>query len=497
MKKLAYLVSVSALLFACRSDEGGVTPGGADAPPAVGSTKVSDVQGTGVALDAAVTLKGVVVTAIDKFGTRTGNVFVADPAGGPFSGVLVVGASAVQVDALAVGDIVTVDGAKKAEFALTADMSGRTTTELVAATGGMLTITKTGTGTVPAPAVVDAQAIAALDEAGRTVEWEKWEGVLIKVVNVAAQTAPRAIGGSMPDPTFQDFGITGGIKVDSSQAAFPDVLAGDCLASVTGVGDYFFNYKIVPRATADVVGGGTGCPAQETGPTACKDGLDNDLDGFKDCTDNSCISDPTSTCGTVATVVDVQTGVATGVVNIANAFVTGRALKGLWVADALAAANNNGVFVFTGAAPAADLVIGASVKVSGEVTEFDVGNPQDGDKLTEIKTATVTLLAAAGPEPTALVVTAAVAGDILAGEPTEGVLISIPTLKVSIAGNVTTLTANDGKTIVLSKDAFAVPAQTAGACVNVTGLGSLALGPNLRSIAPRSTTDITTGTGCN
>jgi hypothetical protein len=232
MKKLAYLVSVSALLFACRSDEGGVTPGGADAPPAVGSTKVSDVQGTGVALDAAVTLKGVVVTAIDKFGTRTGNVFVADPAGGPFSGVLVVGASAVQVDALAVGDIVTVDGAKKTEFALTADMSGRTTTELVAATGGMLTITKTGAGTVPAPAVVDAQAIAALDEAGRTAEWEKWEGVLIKVVNVAAQTAPRAIGGSMPDPTFQDFGITGGIKVDSSQAAFPDVLAGDCLASV-------------------------------------------------------------------------------------------------------------------------------------------------------------------------------------------------------------------------------------------------------------------------
>ena len=66
----------------------------------------------------AVTLKGVVVTAIDNYGGKTGDFWVEEPDGGAFSGVHVFGAPLDQVAALAVGDVVDITGAQKDEFAL-------------------------------------------------------------------------------------------------------------------------------------------------------------------------------------------------------------------------------------------------------------------------------------------------------------------------------------------------------------------------------------------
>ena len=53
-------------------------------------------------------LKGVVVTAIDTFGGKTGDFWVQEPDGGPFSGIQVFGAPLDQVAALQIGDIVDI-----------------------------------------------------------------------------------------------------------------------------------------------------------------------------------------------------------------------------------------------------------------------------------------------------------------------------------------------------------------------------------------------------
>ncbi len=506
MNKFLLLCSVVATMAACRDDNSSNPDAPVTGDSVPGTTKVADVQNAAYAVNSPVTLKNVVVTAIDKFGAKVGNIFVADAAGGPFSGILVFGAPAAQVDALTVGDIVTIEGAMKVEFALPADMSGRKTTELSPVSGGQMTVTKTGTGTVPAPAMVDAAAIAALDQAGQDAEWEKWEGVLIKVVNVSALTSPRMVG--MGDATFQDFSITGNVRVDSSLAAFPEpaIKRDDCLASVTGMGDYFFNYKILPRSTADIVTGGTGCPLPETGPIACKDGLDNDLDGFKDCLDFSCTSDPTSGCAMATTVVMIQNGTIAANANVAltDVFVTARdrAGKGVWVADSLAGADHNGVYVFLNAAPDATFAVGAKVSLIGLTTEFDATNPAVGNTLTEIKNVTMTLVAAPAAAPTPLTSTAGVAGDITNGEPQEGVLTKIVTLKVmAVAGTGTaakvTLVDNTAKTILMYQDAGAFAAlPTVGQCLDVTGIMSIDLGADKRTINPRSAADLVAGAGC-
>src|SRR5688500_14043985 len=89
-------------------------------------------------------IKGVVVTAIDTFGGRTGDFWVQEPGGGPFSGVQAYGAPLDQVAALSIGDVVDISGAQKAEFALASDTSGNKLTELEPVEGGTMTVAKTG-----------------------------------------------------------------------------------------------------------------------------------------------------------------------------------------------------------------------------------------------------------------------------------------------------------------------------------------------------------------
>jgi hypothetical protein len=476
MNKLLLLSASFAAFAGCRGSDTNTTIDGnpnTDSPIG-GSVKVSDVQNLAMAPGTAVTLKGVVVTAIDKFGAKQGNIFVADPGGGAFSGVMVFGAPAAQVGLIKVGDIVTIEGAKKDEFVLMkngtpVDMTGRTTTELSPITGGQLTVTKTGTGTVPAPAMVDAAAIAMMDRTGQDAEWEKWEGVLITVTNVTALSAPKVIGGTTPDPSFKSFNITGFAKAESGLADFPvGLAAGDCLASITGMGDYFFDYLIQPRSGGEVVTGGSGCAPIQT-----------------------------------STVAMIQTGATApgSNVKLTDVFVTANGGRGIWVADALAGAVNNGVYLFTGADPA--FPIGTKVNVFGTTTEFDV-SPPVGDKLTEIKGPSLTLSAAAGAAPTPLATTAAIAGDIgVAGEPLEGVLVSIPTLKVTAVNGTgatakITMVDKTANTILVYQDAGTITTlPTVGACLNVTGVMSVDVTTDKRTLNPRIAADIATGTGCN
>ncbi len=171
MRRLSSLIavlSVAAISFAaaCRSDDNNTPVDGHTGSNGSGSnstTTVKDVQNDSMAPGTAVTLNGVVVTAIDNFGDKTGDMWVEDMGGGKRSGVHVFKASASGV---AVGDVVNVSNAIKSEFALTgsnADNTGRTTTELEPPdSGSTVTITKTGATATITPDKVDAVTIGQL-----------------------------------------------------------------------------------------------------------------------------------------------------------------------------------------------------------------------------------------------------------------------------------------------------------------------------------------------
>src|SRR5262249_38652340 len=72
------------------------------------SVSIQDVQSDAMPPGTPVELHGVVVTAIDTFGGKTGDLWVEEPSGGPFSGIHVFGAPVAQVANLAVGDIVDI-----------------------------------------------------------------------------------------------------------------------------------------------------------------------------------------------------------------------------------------------------------------------------------------------------------------------------------------------------------------------------------------------------
>jgi hypothetical protein len=417
-------------------------------------------------------VKGVVVTAIDKLGMYTGDLFVQDPEGGPFSGVKVYRAPLDVVAMLAVGDLVDIEGAQKDEFAFTADTSGRKLTELKPVSGGMMTLTKRGTGTAPPPSMVDAAAISLLDKAGRDAEWEKWEGVLITVINARQTGAFRTFGGGAPDQS--EFRISGFARVQSSLAALPASNAfGVCYERITGIGDYAFNDLVIPRSADDIVEGGTGCRPLAT------------------------------------SVVAAQTQTKPEAADLTNVFITARddvgTSKGIWVADSLTAAANNGVYVYTGSTLGADLVVGATIKVQGTIDEFDVapaGQQAMGDTVTEVTGGTPMLVAAPGEPPTAMIVEPATLSDIGApGEAYEGVLVQVNTVKVTQAlmNGQFELTANDGAKIIMDDEAFVLPAAPAvGTCYgSVTGVMHVQVTDDIRTINPRGLTDLVVGVDCN
>ncbi|MCA9678155.1 MAG: hypothetical protein H6709_21545 [Kofleriaceae bacterium] len=499
-----------AVLPACRGSGDDVV--GDDTQPDGGTNpddvSIYDIQGTLPVDGAAINVRGVVVTAIDNYGGRKGNFWVEEPAGGPYSGVLVYGADLGAVADLQVGDLVDLESVVKDEFALVDDTTGRTTTELVPPDGGAIVVTVVGTGTVPAPAVVDSLAIGQmLDQADRDAEWEKWEGVLLQVNNVSITSGLRSI--SSTDTTFVEFQVTGPVRVDSSLTALIDpVTVDDCLASVTGIGDYFFNYKILPRTTAEIATGGSGCPAQESDATACDNGIDDDADGFADCADFSCQVLPA--CQTDTTVSDVQMGTVSGAVTLSGVVITAISKDGkhLWVADDPAAAAYNGVYVYRGSGAAVltgEFVIGATVDVHGTVSEYDPNNT--GNPLTEIlaysdQGGAVTFVSAPGTAPTPITnQTAATLADFTNGEPYEGVLVQLANMKVTV---VTTSgqrrTLSDGtNTIVMDDDAYdyqtAYPVDTCFA--TITGVMTTNTFDNERRILPRPGDIVDTGGTCN
>jgi hypothetical protein len=376
-------------------------------------------------------------------------------------------------------------------------------------------VTVISQGEVPAPEVVDALAIGqmATPEA-RDAEWEKWEGVLITLENVSVLDELDQIGSTPQDPPFEEIQVTGPMRADTSLASIAPVTRDDCLASVTGIGDYFFNYKILPRETAAIVTGGTGCPAQEADGTACDDGIDNEADGFSDCADFSCQA-AVAECAADTTIAEIQAGTATGTVSLNDVVITAisRDLKHLWVAQTLTAAANEGIYVYRGSSAdvlGSEFAVGATVDVTGTVAEFDVGTPPAGDTLTELTFSSVTFVAAPASAPAPVTgQTPGVIGGIATGEPYESVLVQFSNLEVmsTIATGQRVVLTDGTTTIVMDDDIYDYSLGTGtdqvdvGYCfTTITGVMNINLYDDERRFLPRTSGDLVRdadGSDCN
>lgn len=415
MHRIAYLACAVGLLFstACRDDDPnnpGTDAGPGDGPIPGGEVSIQQVQNDAMPVGTQIELRGVVVTAIDTFGSRTGDFFVSEPEGGPFSGVKVFGAPLDQVALLQPGDIVDITNAIKHEACTQSAPcgsvvfdNGESTTQVMGVTAGSLVVTKVGTGEVPDPAEVDAKAIAAMTAAERNAEWEKWEGVLIKVVNARQLSDVRTFG-SNPGADSTEFRITGVARVQSVLVELPESAeTGVCYESVTGVGDFFFNRIIAPRSAADLVGGGTDCfPMAES------------------------ISELRS----AATPPEL--------VKLTDVYVSAVAFnkKNFWVSSSLTAEPGNGVYVFRGSNASelpSTVIPGAAVTVFGAAEEFDGNN--GGDTVTQVTAPTITVTAES--QGTVAPVTGVSVSDLNApatGEPYEGVLVTLTNVKLNTLG---------------------------------------------------------------
>lgn len=462
---------LSFALFACRGggDGGDDTPM-PDAPPG-GAVTIMQIQADAMPVGTAVEVRGVIVTAIDKYGERTGDFFVQDPAGGPFSGIKVFAAPVDQVAALTVGDVVDITNAEKDEFALTSDTSGRKVTELKGAAGGMMVVTKKSAGTVPAPAAVDAKALAAMTKAEREAEWEKWEGVLVKVTNARQLADTRAFDSTDPGDDAYEFRITGIARVQSGLAALNgDAAFGVCYDSITGVGDYFFNDLLLPRSAADLVTGGAGCNPMANNIT------------------------------------EAQTGTNVELAQLTDVFVTAVSFnkKNYWVSTSLTAASNEGIYVFRGTGMdlpvlPPEVVVGAKLTVRGAVEEFD-GIGASTATITQISGPTIVGTVTAPTAQPVPVVGQTVQDLTVAstGEPYESVLVALTNIKVNSVGTMANFFVgelqNGATKFASDDDIHRLLAADVGKCYTITGIWTFLAFSNQYGFLPISKTE--TPAGC-
>ncbi|HEY3803652.1 MAG TPA: hypothetical protein VGL61_13645 [Kofleriaceae bacterium] len=535
MRKTPVVVALLSIFFACRSNNNGDDDnGGGDAGSGSGGfVTIQQVQDPSMAPGTAVNLQNVVVTAVDTFGTRVGDFWVEEPEGGPFSGVLIFPPSAAltTVASLVPGDVVTITGGEKDEFALSgsdADPTGRTDTEVEQITGGMMTIKMTSSGTVPAPATVDLNTIGQLYDPSQAdtngggsafnAAWQMWEGVLVTATNVDAFGAPKKFGSGGADQWSLD--ISGDAELEGSLTDITqsNIAVDTCLGTLTGVVDYFYQFLIYPRSSSDFSTGGTGCVFENAanGSAYCTDGKDNDGNGFTDCADlgcevganaylgTSCVGTGTATCGcsaneavgSGAAALQAVTGTAKPAMVLNSVVVSAVSKSGFWIADNATAASGHGGFVFTSSAPPATAVIGATMTVQGLGERFGSGAQTEPELEDPTVIGTPTTGATLVPATPAL----ATATDITMGAPWVGSLVSFsgPFLITTVTTHDITMT-NGTTSFTMADTAF----PTFGGVTPVVGhcytslIGVMDLFQQTRTVNPRMASDMpaaTTGT---
>ena len=202
-------------------------------------TEPRDPEYPGV--DSRVLIRDAVVTAVDTYdedgGGSVGNVWIAEPTPGAWSGIQLFDPVVIPARVhLMPGDIVEVS-ATLDEFVLLntdgtpMDRDG-TETELVDAS-----VQKIGETVPPGPSDVLEAYLADLRSA------EPWEGCLVRLTNITLTGGYDRYG---------EAATSGGASVANELYAIPDARAGLAIRSLTGVVTYFFGFKIMPRGPEDV-----------------------------------------------------------------------------------------------------------------------------------------------------------------------------------------------------------------------------------------------------
>ncbi len=519
MRNTTFLVATLSMFFACRSNnEQPVDATGGDGGGS-GFVTIQQVQSASMPPGTPVSLQGVIVTAVDSFGTRQGDIWVEEPGGGPFSGVLIFPPAALQATAVAlqVGDIITLTGGEKDEFALTgsnADTTGRTDVELEQITGGKMAITVTGQGTAPAPQTIDLTAIGKLYDpsqgsagggAAFTAAWQMWEGVLVTATNVDAFGAPKTFGSGGADQYDLDISGDGELEGSLTDITMSGIKVDTCLATLTGVVDYFYNFLIYPRSSSDIATGGTGCVFENAanGSAYCTDGIDNDQNGFTDCADlgcevgsnayigTACAGTGAATCGCSANpaagagaaALQAVVGTAKPAMLLNGVVVTAVGKTGYWIADNGTAAAGHGGFVFTSSAPPSGAAIGSTLTVQGLGERYGSGAQTEA----ELEDSTIIGTPTTGATLMPLPATVATASDITNGATYNGVLVTLTGPFAVTAVTTHDITMTDGTTSFTMADTafptFGGTAPVVGHCY--TGLiGVMDLYQQTRTVNP-------------
>ena len=199
--------------------------------PAFADDTIYDIQNGTIAEGTHVTLEDVVVTVgCSELYPDLRYMYIQEPAGGEYSGIMVYGMWADQVPVKpARGDVVTIT----AEYVEYSDLS-----ELKFSVPGQDTCFITGTATVPAAELLDLPTMMS----------EPWEGVL-------CATECCEVGADLGYGEFEITDCFGAGVYDDRTLNYLDPLptTGDFYTFV-GVVDYSYGaYKLVPRDNADCV----------------------------------------------------------------------------------------------------------------------------------------------------------------------------------------------------------------------------------------------------
>jgi hypothetical protein len=312
---------------------------------------------------------------------------------------------------------------------------------------------------------------------------------------VAATSNPRDIGS---DTTLKEFRITGPFRVQSALADFGTVARDDCFTSITGLGNYFFDYKLLPITANDVVkAADTSSCLYETEAADCDDGMDNDFDGFADCVDFSCQGANPVLCTVDGSVVEIQDGTIAENSRVALTGVVVTAVSAdtidLWVQDAGSSADYNGLHVFRGdGASMLTLAVGDTVDMAGVVSEFfeetELHVDRDLADVTVTGTAAVTVKTG---------LTSSQLSDAVGAEPYEGMLVEIADVPVVLMndgfGNFTV--GITGETLNVDNELYEFPLPAKGTCyATITGISAYAFSE--RKLYPRDANDLVTGGTC-
>ena len=428
-----------------------------------------------IAAGARVRIEGALVAAVDAFeenGTGLGNVsdvWIADPAGGPFSGVQVYlpTTTACAGRLLAPGDIVDVEGTIQ-EFAVPSDGSGRTVTQLVAAS-----VTCTGAGTAPAPSVLPDPAALTVDATA-----EPWEGVLVELRDVEATADPDRFGTQA---------LRTSAPLDDDLYRHPGTRR-DRFTTVRGVFHYLFGrWSLLPRGADDVVLGGPQTLENEGGAWGCGDGEDTDADGAIDCADADCAGSPfcrglSRRVEALQDPLDPDRPAAGSDVALIGALVVtsidtraemaGPGYTGTIVVQDPSATNlfESGIHVFVPTIEpcGAELALGDRVYVAGRYEEYAA--PGDtGGTLTEITSGIVSCRMPGTPLEPAVVAAPTELATAATAERWEGVLVSIEGVQVTMgAGSFGRVQVTGG--VFVDDDVFAFGVALGDRLARVTGV---------------------------